>query len=55
MTVKTMRPLSRITCRQNEVVMPLADKRLTRQDLETLGRNMAARRGIDYKLAGSAH
>ncbi len=33
---------------ENRVVMPLAGKRLTRQDLETLGRNMAARRGIDY-------
>ena len=33
---------------ENRVVMPLAGKRLTRQDLEILGRNMAARRGIDY-------
>ncbi len=33
---------------ENRVVMPLAGKRLTRRDLETLGRNMAARRGIDY-------
>ncbi len=33
---------------ENRVVMPLAGKRLMRQDLETLGRNMAARRGIDY-------
>jgi hemerythrin-like domain-containing protein len=33
---------------ENRVVMPLAGKRLTRQDLETFGRNMAARRGIDY-------
>ncbi len=33
---------------ENRVVMPLAGKRLTRQDLETLGRNMAARRDMDY-------
>ena len=33
---------------ENRVVIPLAGKRLTRHDLETLGRNMAARRGIDY-------
>ncbi len=33
---------------ENRVVMPLAGKRLTRRDLETLGRNMAARRDMDY-------
>jgi hemerythrin-like domain-containing protein len=33
---------------ENRVMMPLAGKHLTRQDLEILGRNMAARRRIDY-------
>ncbi len=33
---------------ENKVVLPLAGKRLTPEDLEVLGRNMAARRGIDY-------
>ena len=33
---------------ENKTVLPLAHKRLTSQNLENLGRNMAARRGIDY-------
>lgn len=33
---------------ENKVVLPLARRRLTRKDLEALGRNMAARRGIAY-------
>ena len=33
---------------ENSVVLPLARKRLTAEDLETMGRNMAARRGIAY-------
>ena len=33
---------------ENKVVLPLARNRLTHQDLETLGRKLAARRGIDY-------
>ena len=33
---------------ENKAVLPLAGKRLTPKDLEALGRNMAARRGIDY-------
>ena len=32
---------------ENKVVLPLAGKRLTPEDLEALGRNMAPRRGID--------
>lgn len=33
---------------ENAIVLPLARARLTTGDLETLGRHMAARRGIDY-------
>lgn len=33
---------------ENTVVLPLARKRLTAQDLTTMGRAMAARRDIDY-------
>jgi iron-sulfur cluster repair protein YtfE (RIC family) len=33
---------------ENKAVLPLAGKRLTPKDLEALGRNMAARWGIDY-------
>lgn len=33
---------------ENQAVLPLADKRLTAKDLDALGRNMAARRGIAY-------
>ncbi len=33
---------------ENKVVLPLAGKRLTPKDLESLGRKMAVRRGIDY-------
>ena len=33
---------------ENSLVLPLARKRLTAKDLETMGRNMAARRGIAY-------
>ncbi len=33
---------------ENAIVMPLARARLTKDDLSTLGRRMAARRGLDY-------
>ena len=33
---------------ENAIVLPLARARLTTGDLETLGRHMAARRGVDY-------
>jgi iron-sulfur cluster repair protein YtfE (RIC family) len=33
---------------ENKMVLPLASSRLTHQDIEALGRNMAARRRIDY-------
>lgn len=33
---------------ENAVVLPLARKRLTSEDLETIGRAMAARRGLNY-------
>lgn len=33
---------------ENAIVLPLARARLTTGDLETLGRHMAVRRGIDY-------
>jgi hemerythrin-like domain-containing protein len=33
---------------ENRVVMPLAGQRLKRHDLDVLGRNMAARRGIAF-------
>lgn len=33
---------------ENQVVVPLTEKRLTAKDLEALGRKMAARREIDY-------
>ena len=34
---------------ENKAVLPLASKRLTPEDLGALGRNMAARRGIDNR------
>ena len=33
---------------ENKMVLPIASSRLTHQDFEALGRNMAARRRIDY-------
>lgn len=33
---------------ENAIVMPLARARLTKDDLRSLGRRMAARRGLDY-------
>lgn len=33
---------------ENELVLPLARERLTKDDLEAMGRHMAARRGVDY-------
>ncbi len=33
---------------EDRVVLPLAQKRLSAEDLEQIGRNMAARRGLSY-------
>lgn len=39
---------------ENAIVMPLARARLTKDDLRTLGRRMAARRGLDYPETNDA-
>ena len=35
---------------ENEVVLPLADRRLTKEDLLRLGRNLALRRGMGFSI-----